>query len=478
MAIGNVILSIFSNGKKLKNSKDIEGLFKSLGVTSDGTDKGTNITEVSGAFSFNSKKLSSIANGSADTDAASVGQMNTAVGAKVNTSAVGAANGVCPLGADTKVPSINLPSYVDDVLESDDFASLPTVGAKGVYTGTPAGCSTPVTVTATDKGTAGNITLTGNGVKTVSVLISDWNTAHPTNTVGLTSGDGDQVPNDTVELALTGGVTPLAEAGKIYVTKDNNKSWRYTGTAYIEVSPGPGSTDALTEGSTNKYFTPERAQTATIETAAITEDLTTKAPSSQLVFDALAGKAASGHNHDGAYAALSHNHDGAYAALGHNHDGSYAAIGHNHDSAYAALSHNHDSSYQAKSDLYRSFTNKEGSGISIRQFVFQSAAGQCQLLKADDAVNEYSVIGCVKDATIANDVAGNIWLPRKGTVIGGFESLDVTKPVYASRATAGAYVQVLTGFLTGEKVVLLGMPLSTTEIEFIGEVEYELGFDW
>ncbi len=43
----------------------------------------------------------------------------------------GAASGYCPLGADAKVPSINLPSYVDDVLEANSFAALPGTGESG-----------------------------------------------------------------------------------------------------------------------------------------------------------------------------------------------------------------------------------------------------------------------------------------------------------------------------------------------------------
>lgn len=43
----------------------------------------------------------------------------------------GAANGVCPLGSDSKIPSAYLPSYVDDVLEYDTFGNLPTTGEAG-----------------------------------------------------------------------------------------------------------------------------------------------------------------------------------------------------------------------------------------------------------------------------------------------------------------------------------------------------------
>jgi hypothetical protein len=61
---------------------------------------------------------------------------------------------------------------------------------------------------------------------------------------------------------------------------------------------------------------------------------------------ALAGKAAAGHDHDGAYASAGHDHDEDYAAAGHDHDGVYAAVGHDHDGAYAAAGHDHSGQYQ------------------------------------------------------------------------------------------------------------------------------------
>ncbi len=91
-----------------------------------------------------------------------------------------AANGYAGLDGSGKVPSTLLPAYVDDVLESDNFASLPVTG----------------------------------------------------------------------------------ETGKIYVTLDDNKSWRWGGSAYAEISASPGSTDAVAEGVTNLYFTAARVRAA------------------------------------------------------------------------------------------------------------------------------------------------------------------------------------------------------------------------
>jgi phage-related tail fiber protein len=98
----------------------------------------------------------------------------------VSSSLLGAASGVATLDATGKIPSIQLPSYVDDVLEYANLASFPVTGTSGI----------------------------------------------------------------------------------IYVTLDTNKVYRWSGTAYIEISAAPGSTDAVVEGTTNLYFTVARAQAA------------------------------------------------------------------------------------------------------------------------------------------------------------------------------------------------------------------------
>ncbi len=65
--------------------------------------------------------------------------------------------------------------------------------------------TTAFVIDADTAGAAGNITLTGDGTKTIAVLISDWNTAHPSNTVTLASGTGSQIPANTEVIELTGG---------------------------------------------------------------------------------------------------------------------------------------------------------------------------------------------------------------------------------------------------------------------------------
>ncbi len=90
----------------------------------------------------------------------------------------GTANGYASLDSTGKVPSTQLPSYVDDVLEYNDLASFPATGTAGI----------------------------------------------------------------------------------IYVAQDTNKTYRWSGSTYVEISASPGSTDAVTEGSTNLYFTQSRAR--------------------------------------------------------------------------------------------------------------------------------------------------------------------------------------------------------------------------
>lgn len=133
----------------------------------------------------------------------------TALNLKVNTASVGAANGVAPLGADSKVPAAYLPSYVDDVLEFANLAAFPATG----------------------------------------------------------------------------------ESGVMYVALDTGFIYRWGGSTYIRIAASPGTTDDVPEGALNLYFTDARARNAVIA-ATITDGVTDRAPSSDAVFDALAGKQA------------------------------------------------------------------------------------------------------------------------------------------------------------------------------------------
>jgi hypothetical protein len=93
-----------------------------------------------------------------------------------NAASRGVVNGYASLDGSGKVPSAQLPAYVDDVLEFANFAALPATGTVGI----------------------------------------------------------------------------------LYVTLNDNRTWRWSGSAYVEISPSPGSTDSVPEGSVNFYFTNAR----------------------------------------------------------------------------------------------------------------------------------------------------------------------------------------------------------------------------
>jgi hypothetical protein len=126
-------------------------------------------------------KVSDLTNDSGFLTGITSSQVTTALGfTPADSAAKGQANGYASLDGSGKVPSSQLPSYVDDVVEAANAAARPATG----------------------------------------------------------------------------------ETGKIYVTLDNNKIFRWSGSAYVEISASPGSTDAVTEGSTNLYFTQARARAA------------------------------------------------------------------------------------------------------------------------------------------------------------------------------------------------------------------------
>ena len=67
--------------------------------------------------------------------------------------------------------------------------------------------------------------------------------------------------DDVIEYANLAAFTEQS-TGKIYVARDTGKIYRWSGSAYVEISPSPGSTDSVTEGSVNLYHTNARAAAA------------------------------------------------------------------------------------------------------------------------------------------------------------------------------------------------------------------------
>jgi len=146
-------------------------------------------------------------------------------------------------------------------------SSLTSVGtiATGVWNGSSISTTyTDAKVTSVN-GSTGAVT----GLATTSSL-SSYQATSEKNAVngyaGLDAGGkvaAAQLPSyvdDVEEYAALINFPATGETGKIYVTTGTNKTYRWTGSVYVEISASPGSTDSVTEGSTNLYFTTQRAR--------------------------------------------------------------------------------------------------------------------------------------------------------------------------------------------------------------------------
>lgn len=72
--------------------------------------------------------------------------------------------------------------------------------------------------------------------------------------------------DDVLEYLTTADFPATGEGGKIYIAinqgsaADPTRQYRWTGSAYMEINPSPGTTDALAEGGTNLYFNESRVR--------------------------------------------------------------------------------------------------------------------------------------------------------------------------------------------------------------------------
>ena len=73
-------------------------------------------------------------------------------------------------------------------------------------------------------------------------------------------GSVDEIQEYTNFDSLTS--TGSESSNVLYITTNNNKIYRWGGTVYVEIVGSPGSTDSITEGAINKYFTIQRASDA------------------------------------------------------------------------------------------------------------------------------------------------------------------------------------------------------------------------
>lgn len=65
---------------------------------------------------------------------------------------------------------------------------------------------------------------------------------------------------EVLEFAAQANFPAEGESGKIYIAIDTGRVYRWSGSVYVEIVASPGSTDEVTEGQTNLYFTEKRAR--------------------------------------------------------------------------------------------------------------------------------------------------------------------------------------------------------------------------
>jgi hypothetical protein len=112
----------------------------------------------------------------------------------------------------------------------------------------------------------------GTAISNVTGLQTALDGKQPSGTYATLVGGtvpASQLPSyvdDVLEFATLSAFPATGETGKIYVATGSNKTYRWSGSSYVEIASSPGSTDAVTEGSTNLYFTAARAVSALAST--------------------------------------------------------------------------------------------------------------------------------------------------------------------------------------------------------------------
>jgi hypothetical protein len=147
-------------------------------------------------------------------------------------------------------------------------ASSATTNASLLTSGTLADARLSAVVT-TSLGKADTALQSGTAISTISGLQTALDAKQSSGSYATLDGGGkvsaSQLPSyvdDVIEATNFAALPATGETGKIYVTIDTNKTYRWSGSAYVEISASPGSTDSVTEGSTNLYFTDARASAA------------------------------------------------------------------------------------------------------------------------------------------------------------------------------------------------------------------------
>ena len=174
---------------------------------------------------------------------ANIGLGNLTNDAQVKRSEMGVAGGVATLGTDGKVPSAQLPSYVDDVLEYTNKAGFPATGETGkIYVAKDTnltyrwGGSSYVEISVSlALGETSSTAYAGDKGKALADRLT-------TAEGNITSNDGDITALQTRATNLENGTTPagkatkLATARKISLTGDASGNTTFDGSADKSIS--------------------------------------------------------------------------------------------------------------------------------------------------------------------------------------------------------------------------------------------------
>ena len=148
--------------------------------------------------------------------------------------------------------------------------SSATSGQVATWNGSAWIPSTPATSLVTSvAGKTGVVTLATSDVTGLQTALDGKQAAGSYATLVGGTVPASQLPSyvdDVLEYASLAAFPVTGETGKIYTATGTNKIYRWSGSTYIEISPSPGSTDSVTEGSSNLYFTTARAVSALAST--------------------------------------------------------------------------------------------------------------------------------------------------------------------------------------------------------------------
>lgn len=215
---------------------DAKNVQEALVKIKDIADNG-GVTGVKGSGETNYRK------GNVNISPANIGLGNVTNHAQVKRTEMGVANGVATLGADGKVPSGQLPSYVDDVLEYENKASFPSTGETGkIYVAKDTNLTYRWSGTAYVEisaslalGETSSTAYAGDKGKALATRLTAVEEKATTNATNISSVE-TRVTNIENGTKAAGKATKLATARKISITGDATGSAEFDGSADKSIS--------------------------------------------------------------------------------------------------------------------------------------------------------------------------------------------------------------------------------------------------